>query len=38
MSENYTLEAVKQYNAELILPIADMLAQLTDREEHFGEK
>ncbi|MBR3912412.1 MAG: GNAT family N-acetyltransferase [Alistipes sp.] len=38
MSENYTLEAVKQYNAELILPIADMLAQLTGREERFGEE
>ena len=38
MSENYTMEAVKQYNAELILPIADMLAQLTGREERFGEE
>ena len=38
MSENYTIEAVKQYNAELILPIADMLAQLTGREECFGEE
>lgn len=38
MSENYTIEAVKQYNAELILPIADMLAQLTGREERFGEE
>ena len=38
MSENYTIDAVKQYNAELILPIADMLAQLTGREERFGEE
>lgn len=38
MSENYTLEAVKQYNAELILPIADMLFQLTGREESFGDE
>ena len=38
MSENYTIDAIKQYNAELILPIADMLAQLTGREERFGEE
>lgn len=34
----YTIELVTQFDSALIVPIADMLAQLTAREYPFGEQ
>ena len=34
----YTIEAISQFDAALISPINDMLAQLTSREASFGEQ
>ena len=34
----YTIELVTQFDSALIIPIADMLAQLTVREYPFGEQ
>lgn len=34
----YTIELVTQFDSALIIPIADMLAQLTAREYPFGEQ
>lgn len=35
---HYTIEATSQFDASLIAPINDMLAQLTGREMQFGEE
>ena len=35
---HYTIEAVSQFDAALVAPINDMLAQLTSREASFGEQ
>ena len=34
----YTIEAISQFDAALVAPINDMLAQLTSREASFGEQ
>ena len=34
----YTIEAISQFDAALVVPINDMLAQLTSREASFGEQ
>lgn len=34
----YTIEAISQFDAALVAPINDMLAQLTGREASFGEQ